>query len=76
MKLTIGLEIHAQVNVDSKLFSPSKSQGCDEPNMNISCIDLGIPGTLPLLNEKVLEKAVAATIALDGQINKYSRFDR
>jgi aspartyl-tRNA(Asn)/glutamyl-tRNA(Gln) amidotransferase subunit B len=76
MKLTIGLEIHAQLNTKSKLFSKSKAEGCGEPNKNTSCFDLAIPGTLPLLNQEVIEKAIMATISIDGQINKYSRFDR
>jgi aspartyl-tRNA(Asn)/glutamyl-tRNA(Gln) amidotransferase subunit B len=76
MQMTIGLEIHVQVNTLSKLFSNSKAEGCDEPNTNISCFDMAMPGVIPRLNHQILEKAVQATLAIDGTVNKYSRFDR
>lgn len=76
MKLTIGLEIHVQLNTKSKLFSSSRAIGCEEPNTNISCFDLAIPGTLPRLNCEAVKKAVETAMAIDGQINKYSTFDR
>ncbi|MFN9113021.1 MAG: Asp-tRNA(Asn)/Glu-tRNA(Gln) amidotransferase subunit GatB, partial [Bacteroidota bacterium] len=75
-KLTIGLEIHAQINTKSKLFSQSKSDGCDEPNKNVSLIDLGLPGALPRLNEEIVKKAILASLALNGTINKNAKFDR
>jgi len=74
--MTIGLEIHAQLNCKTKLFSSSKSNGCDDPNKNISCFDLGLPGVLPRLNKEVISKAIQAAYALNSRVNENSRFDR
>ena len=74
--MTIGLEIHAQLNCKTKLFSNSKSNGCDDPNKNISCFDLGLPGVLPRLNQEVISKAIQAAYVLNSRVNENSRFDR
>ncbi len=73
----IGLETHCQLNTATKIFSreATKFDG-DNPNANISPICLGYPGVLPVLNEKVLEYAVKAGLALNCQIAPYSKFDR
>ena len=73
----IGLETHCQLNTETKIFSreSTKFDG-DNPNSNISPICLGYPGVLPVLNEKVLEYAVKAGLALNCQIAPYSKFDR
>ena len=73
----IGLETHCQLNTETKIFSreSTKFDG-DNPNTNISPICLGYPGVLPVLNEKVLEYAVKAGLALNCQIAPYSKFDR
>ena len=73
----IGLETHCQLNTETKIFSreSTKFDG-DNPNANISPICLGYPGVLPVLNEKVLEYAVKAGLALNCQIAPYSKFDR
>ena len=73
----IGLETHCQLSTKTKIFSreSTKFDG-DNPNANISPICLGYPGVLPVLNEKVLEYAVKAGLALNCQIAPYSKFDR
>ena len=73
----IGLETHCQLNTETKIFSreSTKFDG-DNPNSNISPICLGYPGVLPVLNEKVLEYAVKACLAINCQVAPYSKFDR
>ena len=72
----IGLEAHAQLDTQSKLFSPAPSRFGDEPNTNVDPISLGLPGTLPKLNKDAVRRAVALGCALGAQIAPYSRFDR
>ncbi len=75
-ELVIGLEVHCQIISNSKLFSGSSTEfGC-EPNSNVSCIDLGLPGVLPSPNRHCLEQAIKTGLALNGTINKISLFDR
>jgi aspartyl-tRNA(Asn)/glutamyl-tRNA(Gln) amidotransferase subunit B len=72
----IGLEIHVQLCTASKIFSPASTNFGDAPNTHIDPLVCGLPGTLPVLNEKVLEYAVKASLALNMQIAKHSKFDR
>jgi aspartyl-tRNA(Asn)/glutamyl-tRNA(Gln) amidotransferase subunit B len=72
----IGLETHCQLNTKTKIFSSSSTEFGADPNTNIDPICMGLPGVLPVLNEKVLEYAVKAGLALNCQIAKYSKFDR
>ncbi len=72
----IGLETHCQLNTETKIFSPSAAEFGAEPNTHIDPIVLGLPGVLPVLNQKVLEYAVKAGLALNCQISPYSKFDR
>ncbi|MGD1871545.1 MAG: Asp-tRNA(Asn)/Glu-tRNA(Gln) amidotransferase subunit GatB [Mastigocoleus sp.] len=72
----IGLETHCQLSTQTKIFSDSSTEFGAEPNTNIDPICMGMPGVLPVLNEKVLEYAVKAGLALNSQIAKYSKFDR
>jgi aspartyl-tRNA(Asn)/glutamyl-tRNA(Gln) amidotransferase subunit B len=73
----IGLETHCQLNTNTKIFSSESTKfDPDNPNTNISPICLGYPGVLPVLNQKVLEYAVKAGLALNCQIAPYSKFDR
>jgi len=72
----IGLEIHCQLSTETKIFSGSSTQFGAPPNTNIDPVCLGLPGTLPVLNEKVLAYAVKAGLALNCQIAPYSKFDR
>ncbi|MFM9087829.1 MAG: Asp-tRNA(Asn)/Glu-tRNA(Gln) amidotransferase subunit GatB [Cyanobium sp.] len=72
----IGLEIHVQLGTASKIFSPASTNFGDAPNSHVDPLVCGLPGTLPVLNEKVLEYAVKAALALNMQIAKHSKFDR
>ncbi len=72
----IGLETHCQLSTQTKIFSSSSTQFEADPNTNIDPICLGLPGVLPVLNQKVLEYAVKAGLALNCDIAPYSKFDR
>lgn len=72
----IGLETHCQLSTKTKIFSNSSTEFGGTPNTNIDPICMGMPGVLPVLNEKVLEYAVKAGLALNCEIAKYSKFDR
>ncbi len=72
----IGLETHCQLSTKTKIFSNSSTEFGADPNTNIDPVCMGLPGVLPVLNEKVLEFAVKAGLALNCQIAKYSKFDR
>ncbi len=72
----IGLEIHCQLNTATKIFCNCSTAFGAEPNTNVCPVCLGMPGVLPVLNEKVLEYAVKAGLALNCRIAPYSKFDR
>jgi len=72
----IGLETHCQLNTQTKIFSSSSTQFGAPPNTHIDPVCMGLPGTLPVLNERVLEYAVKAGLALQCQIARTSKFDR
>ncbi len=72
----IGLEVHIQLNTRSKIFSGSATSFGVEPNRHASIIDLALPGTLPVLNEKAVEMAVRFGLAVDAQISRRSVFER
>lgn len=72
----IGLETHCQLSTNTKIFSNSSTAFGADPNTNIDPVCMGLPGVLPVLNQKVLEYAVKAGLALNCQIAKYSKFDR
>ncbi|MGH1393835.1 MAG: Asp-tRNA(Asn)/Glu-tRNA(Gln) amidotransferase subunit GatB [Trichormus sp.] len=72
----IGLETHCQLSTNTKIFSSSSTAFGADPNTNIDPVCMGLPGVLPVLNQKVLEYAVKAGLALNCQIAKYSKFDR
>lgn len=74
--LVIGLEIHAQLLTDSKIFSSDSASFGGEPNEHTSIISVGLPGTLPKINKKVVAYAVKMGWATNCTINKYNRFDR
>lgn len=73
---TIGLEIHVHLNTASKIFSSDSNAETGEPNTHVSAISLGHPGTLPVLNEKAVEKAVLMGLACGSQISRNNYFDR
>ncbi len=72
----IGLETHCQLSTNTKIFSNSSTAFGADPNTNIDPVCMGLPGVLPVLNEKVLEYAVKTGLALNCEIAKYSKFDR
>ncbi|XP_067407998.1 glutamyl-tRNA(Gln) amidotransferase subunit B, mitochondrial isoform X3 [Emydura macquarii macquarii] len=72
----VGLEIHAQISSNSKLFSSSQVQFVAPPNSLVSFFDASLPGTLPVLNRRCVEAAVMTGLALNCSINKKSLFDR
>lgn len=72
----IGLEIHAELNTKSKLFSPAKNRFGDEPNTNIGIPCTGQPGALPVLNKEAVRKAVLFGCAIQANVCKFSKFDR
>ncbi|WP_371395989.1 Asp-tRNA(Asn)/Glu-tRNA(Gln) amidotransferase subunit GatB [Fretibacter rubidus] len=75
-EIIIGLEVHAQVASNSKLFSGSATDFGSEPNTQVSLVDAGMPGMLPVVNEFCVEQAVRTGLGLNAQINLFSRFDR
>jgi len=75
-EMVIGLEVHAQLNTSSKLFSSSPNQFGSEPNENVNFIDSGMPGMLPVINFACIEMAIKTGFALNFNINKYSVFER
>ncbi len=75
-KPTIGLEIHVQLATKTKIFCSCSTEFGAEPNTNVCPICLGMPGTLPVLNEKVVEYGVKLGLALNMTINKTSTFYR
>ncbi|MXP10207.1 Asp-tRNA(Asn)/Glu-tRNA(Gln) amidotransferase subunit GatB [Pseudoblastomonas halimionae] len=75
-EVVIGLEVHAQVTSDSKLFSGASTQFGSEPNCNVSLVDAAMPGMLPVPNRECIRQAVRTGMAIEAQINAWSRFDR
>ena len=75
-EVVIGLEVHAQVTSNSKLFSGSSTKFGAEPNTQVSLIDSAFPGMLPVINEYCIQQAVKTGLGLNAKINPYSVFDR
>ena len=75
-EVVIGLEVHAQVLSESKLFSTSSTKFGSEPNTQVSLVDVAFPGMLPVINEFCVRQAVKTGIGLNAKINKRSIFDR
>ena len=75
-EVVIGLEVHAQVVSKSKLFSGAATAFGAEPNAQVSLVDAAMPGMLPVPNRECIRQAVRTGLAIDAQINKWSRFDR
>ncbi|WP_440979432.1 Asp-tRNA(Asn)/Glu-tRNA(Gln) amidotransferase subunit GatB [Sphingomonas pseudosanguinis] len=75
-EVVIGLEVHAQVTSNAKLFSGAATAFGAEPNTQVSLIDAAMPGMLPVPNMECIRQAVRTGMAIDAQINKWSRFDR
>jgi len=75
-EMVIGLEIHAQVTSESKLFSGAATAFGAEPNSQVSLVDAAMPGMLPVINKVCVEQAVRTGLGLKAQINLHSVFDR
>ena len=75
-EVVIGLEVHAQVLSNSKLFSSSPTKFGAEPNTQVSLVDAAFPGMLPVINEYCIKQAVKTGIGLKAKINNRSVFDR
>ena len=75
-ELVIGMEVHAQVSSNAKLFSGSSTKFGAEPNSNVAFVDAAMPGMLPVINEFAVEQAVRTGLGLKAEINLVSAFDR
>ncbi|ARR56241.1 aspartyl/glutamyl-tRNA(Asn/Gln) amidotransferase subunit B [Rhizorhabdus wittichii DC-6] len=75
-EVVIGLEVHAQVVSNAKLFSGASAAFGAEPNQSVSLVDAAMPGMLPVPNEECIRQAVKTGMALGAEINRWSRFDR
>ncbi|MFZ1774694.1 MAG: Asp-tRNA(Asn)/Glu-tRNA(Gln) amidotransferase subunit GatB [Rhizobiaceae bacterium] len=75
-EIVIGMEVHAQVTSQSKLFSGAATTFGAAPNSNVSLVDAAMPGMLPVINEECVRQAVRTGLGLNAQINRKSVFDR
>ncbi|MEL6542790.1 MAG: Asp-tRNA(Asn)/Glu-tRNA(Gln) amidotransferase subunit GatB [Pseudomonadota bacterium] len=75
-EVVIGLEVHAQVTSNSKLFSGADTTFGAEPNSQVSLVDAAMPGMLPVPNKECIRQAVRTGMAIEAEINAWSRFDR
>jgi aspartyl-tRNA(Asn)/glutamyl-tRNA(Gln) amidotransferase subunit B len=75
-EVVIGLEVHAQVVSNAKLFSGAATEFGAEPNTQVSLVDAAMPGMLPVPNRECIRQAVRTGMAIDAKINQWSRFDR
>ena len=75
-EMVIGMEIHAQVTSNSKLFSGASTTFGGEPNSHVSLVDAAMPGMLPVINEECVRQAVRTGLGLNAKINLRSVFDR
>ncbi|MEO6114485.1 MAG: Asp-tRNA(Asn)/Glu-tRNA(Gln) amidotransferase subunit GatB [Sphingomicrobium sp.] len=75
-EVVIGLEVHAQVVSNAKLFSGASTTFGAEPNTQVSLVDAAMPGMLPVPNRECIRQAVRTGMAIEAKINKWSRFDR
>jgi len=75
-EIVIGMEVHAQVTSDAKLFSGASTEFGAEPNTQVSLVDAAMPGMLPVINRRAVEQAVRTGLGLNAKINLKSIFDR
>ena len=75
-EVVIGIEIHCQLNTDSKIFSSSPTEFGHEPNTQANIVDLGLPGVLPVLNEGLIERALKFGLGVNAELGLYNTFDR
>src|ERR687898_3245968 len=75
-EIIVGLEVHAQVTSEAKLFSGASTAFGAAPNANVSLVDAAMPGMLPVINEECIKQAVRTGLGLKARINLVSAFDR
>ncbi|RVT39830.1 Asp-tRNA(Asn)/Glu-tRNA(Gln) amidotransferase subunit GatB [Sphingobium algorifonticola] len=75
-EVIVGLEVHAQITTNAKLFSGAATRFGAEPNTQVSLVDAAMPGMLPVPNRECIRQAVRTGMAIEAQINRWSRFDR
>lgn len=75
-KVTVGIEVHAELKTNTKIFSSSLNGYANMANTNVNVIDLGYPGTLPTINKEVINKGIVAATVLNCDISKRMHFDR
>jgi aspartyl-tRNA(Asn)/glutamyl-tRNA(Gln) amidotransferase subunit B len=75
-ELVIGMEVHAQISSQAKLFSGASTKFGAEPNANVAFVDAAMPGMLPVINDFCVEQAVRTGLGLNAEINLKSAFDR
>ena len=75
-EIVIGMEIHAQITAESKLFSGAATKFGAAPNSQVSLVDAAMPGMLPVLNQQCVEQAIKTGLGINSQINNYSVFAR
>src|SRR5262245_44679584 len=75
-EVVIGMEVHAQVTSNAKLFSGASTAFGGDPNSHVALVDAAMPGMLPVINEECIAQAVRTGLGLKAQINHYSVFDR
>src|SRR5688500_2708413 len=75
-EVVIGIETHAQLSTQSKIFSGSSRQFGAEPNTQASAVDLALPGTLPVMNRGAVERAIRFGLAVGAKVARHSIFAR
>ena len=75
-EIIVGLEVHAQVTSNAKLFSGASAAYGGEPNAHVSLVDAAMPGMLPVINKFCVEQAIRTGLGLNAEIHRVSRFDR
>ena len=75
-KVVIGLEVHCELKSNSKNFSSARNSYSTIPNSNVSVIDLGMPGILPVINKKAVENSIKMALAMHCEVPKYLTFER
>ena len=75
-KAVIGLEMHCEMKSNTKVFSSAKNDFSEIPNINVRPVDMGFPGTLPMVNKEAIRKAIMAALILNCKLPEYLYFDR
>ncbi len=72
----VGLEVHVQLHTKTKMFTGATHQFGREPNSQVDVVSMGLPGSLPVINEEAVRLAIKAGLAIDAEIHNFSKFDR